>query len=183
MMDFKESSRRNFVRQVLGIGACLPLARWAFSQQGGPPPGSSTIGDSAALSPEDDQFLNDMEKANFQYFWEQANPKTGLVKDRCNVQVNDNGIVGSIAATGFGLTALCIGEKRGFVSRSAAQERVLAALECFWAKLPNHRGFFYHWANINTGERVWDAEVSSVDTTILLCGVLACREYFPVAEV
>jgi hypothetical protein len=55
-------------------------------------------------------------------------------------------------------------------------------LQCLWAKLPNHRGFFYHWANINTGERVWDAEVSSVDTTILLCGVLACREYFPAAE-
>ena len=40
-----------------------------------------------SISPEDDRFLNDLEKANFQYFWEQANPKTGLVKDRCNVQV------------------------------------------------------------------------------------------------
>ena len=105
------------------------------------------------------------------------------MKDRCNVHTDDGGIVGSIAATGFGLTALCIGEKRGFISHSAAQERVLAAFESLWAKLPNHRGFFYHWANINTGERVWDAEVSSVDTTILLCGVLTCREYFPAAEV
>ena len=41
------------------------------------------------LSKEDDQFLDDLEKTNFQYFWEQANPKTGLVKDRCNVR-NDN---------------------------------------------------------------------------------------------
>jgi len=44
--------------------------------------------------------------------------------------------------------------------------------------LPNHRGFFYHFANINTGERLWDSEVSSVDTAILLCGVLACAEHF-----
>jgi hypothetical protein len=138
---------------------------------------------SGLLSPEDDQFLNDLEKANFQYFWEQASSKTGLVKDRCNVHIDDTGIVGSIAATGFGLTALCIGEKRGFVSRAAAQERVLVTLRSLWGKLPNHRGFFYHWGNINTGERVWDSEVSSVDTTILLCGVLACREYFKAAEV
>ena len=178
-----KGSRRDFVRQILAIGSALPFAGFAFSQPIQAPgvPAAATGLDS--ISPQDDQLLDEIEKSNFQYFWEQTNPKTGLVKDRCNVQVNDNGIVGSIAATGFGLTALCIGEKRGFVSRSAAQERVLAALECFWAKLPNHRGFFYHWANVNTGERVWDAEVSSVDTTILLCGVLACREYFPAAEV
>jgi hypothetical protein len=44
--------------------------------------------------------------------------------------------------------------------------------------MPTHRGFFYHWADIGTGDRVWDAEVSSIDTAILLCGVLTCREYF-----
>jgi hypothetical protein len=180
-MHSKGPSRREFVRQVLSLGGCLPFARLALSQPSGSG-GVSAAKVAGSISPEDDQFLNDLEKANFQYFWEQANPKTGLVKDRCNVHTNDGGIVGSIAATGFGLTALCIGEKRGFISRSAAQERVLTTLECLWAKLPNHRGFFYHWANINTGERVWDAEVSSVDTTILLCGVLACREYFPAAE-
>jgi hypothetical protein len=177
------SSRRNFVRQILGAWGCLPFARLALSQ-----PGAATGVPAAkigpfSISPEDDAFLNELEKANFQYFWEQANPKTGLIKDRCSVHTNDNGIVASIAATGFGLTALCVGEQRGFISRSPAQERVLATLECLWAKLPNHRGFFYHWANINTGERVWDAEVSSVDTTILLCGVIACREYFPTAEI
>ena len=52
-----------------------------------------------------------------------------------------------------------------------------------WKKLPNHRGFFYHWANINTGERLWDSEVSSVDTAILLCGVLTCREHFEHSEI
>ncbi|PYX52237.1 MAG: hypothetical protein DMG79_01225 [Acidobacteria bacterium] len=183
MMRPKKPSRRDFVRQALGLGACLPFAGLALSEVNRSDKASVATVNSGAISPDTEKFLDDLERANFQYFWEQANPKTGLVKDRASVRNDDTRIVASIAATGFGLTALCIGEKRGFISRSEAQERVLAAFESLWAKLPNHRGFFYHWANINTGERVWDAEVSSVDTTILLCGLLACREYFPVAEV
>jgi hypothetical protein len=136
------------------------------------------------LSADDDQFLEDLEKANFLYFTEQSSPQTGMVKDRVNTRANDNGVVASIAATGFGLTALCIGEKRGFISYSDAEARVAAGLRFLWRKLPQHRGFFYHWANINTGERMWDAEVSSVDTAILLCGILTCRQHFrPHSEV
>jgi hypothetical protein len=187
MKDFllKRPSRRAFVRQMLAAGGCIPLAGLGFPMAAKadalhfpakpPQPGS--------LAPEDGPFLLELEKATFQYFWDQANPDTGLVKDRCNVQGNDSGTVASIAATGFGLTALCIGDHLGFISHVAARERVLATLRCLWGKLPNHRGFFYHWANLNTGERVWDAEVSSVDTAILLCGVLTCREYFYGAEV
>jgi hypothetical protein len=179
----KNLRRREFMRQVLGAAGCLPLAGsglfMASAQQIHAP--SST--EPGPLSKEDDQFLDDLEKATFQYFWDQANPKTGLVKDRCNVRANDTGVVASIASTGFGLTALCIGADRGYIPRPAALERVLVTLRGLWGKLPNHRGFFYHWANINTGERVWDAEVSSVDTAILLCGVLTCREYFGAAEV
>ena len=137
-----------------------------------PAPGTS------ALSPEDDQFLEELEKSNFQYFWEQASPQTGLVKDRCNVQANSSTNVGSIAATGFGLTALCIGDKRGFIPPADARDRVLTTLRFLWKKMPTHRGFFFHFADVNTGERVWDSEVSSVDTAILLCGILTCRHYF-----
>ncbi len=62
--------------------------------------------------------------------------------------------------------------------RAAALERVFATLRFLWKKLPNHRGFFYHFANPETGERMFDSEVSSVDTAILLCGILTCREHF-----
>ncbi len=137
----------------------------------------------AALSAEDEQFLNDLEAASFLFFWEQGSPNTGMVKDRCNVHQEEPGIASSIAATGFGLTALCIGAQRGFVSTSDALERVLATLRFLWRKLPNHRGFFYHFANPETGERMFDSEVSSVDTAILLCGVLTCREHFGDATV
>src|ERR1035438_3250585 len=109
--DSKGSSRRDFVRQILGAGGCLPFTRLAFSEPTRTRDVSTAKNGPDAISPEDDLLLNELEKANFQYFWEQANPKTGLVKDRCNVHVNDKGIIGSIAATGFGLTALCIGEK------------------------------------------------------------------------
>jgi hypothetical protein len=131
-----------------------------------------------SISPEDDQFLNDLEHANFLFFWEQANPQTGLIKDRCNVRVKDAGVAASIASTGFGLTAICIAEKRGFISQAAARSRVVQTLSFLWHKLPTHRGFFFHFANINTGERIWDSEVSSIDTAILLCGVLTCRQHF-----
>jgi hypothetical protein len=131
-----------------------------------------------ALSLADNQFLNELEHCNFHFFWEQGNPLTGLIKDRCNVRGKDTSMAASIASTGFGLTAICIGDERGFVSHSDARLRVIAALSFLWRKLPTHRGFFYHFANINTGERIWDSEVSSVDTALLLCGVLTCRQYF-----
>src|ERR1700757_273777 len=142
------------------------------------PPSVTTLSDA------DRDFLYELECLSFRYFWEQANPSTGLVKDRCSVQVaNDQGVVASIAATGFGLTAICIAENLGFIPRDQAIERVATTLNSLWKKVPNHRGFFYHWANINTGERIWDSEISSVDTAILLCGVLSCREHFREKEI
>jgi hypothetical protein len=135
------------------------------------------------LAPEDDALLEELQKANFQFFWEQADPNTGLVKDRCNVRANDTGIVGSIASTGFGLTALCIGDQRGYIATADARNRVLTTLRFLWQNMPNHRGFFYHFGNIKTGERIWDSEVSSIDTAMLVCGVLTCRQHFHSPEI
>jgi hypothetical protein len=175
-------SRRELLRQMARMGVGLPLARWgilpSFATRGEQDSHPALPAPQSSLSGDDDQLLEDIEKASFLYFWEQANPETGLVKDRSAARGSDNGVVASIAATGFGLTALCIGENRGFASRPDARGRAAAALRFLWKKLPTHRGFFYHFANINTGERVWDSEVSSVDTAILLCGILTCRQHF-----
>src|SRR6201996_2696740 len=130
------------------------------------------------ISAEDDQFLEELEKANFLFFLEQADPETGLVKDRCNARTTDTGVVASIASSGFGLTALCIGHQRGYISQGDVHERVIRALTFLRDKMPTHRGFFYHFAHIKTGERIWESEVSSIDTSILLCGILTCREHF-----
>lgn len=135
------------------------------------------------ISSQDDQFLNELEHSCALFFWEQANPQTGLIKDRCNVRGKDTTVAASMAAVGFGLTALCIGDKRGFFKHADARMRVAQTLSFLWNKLPTHRGFFYHFANINTGERIWDSEASSVDTAILLCGVLTCRQHFQYEDI
>ena len=137
-------TRRSVLRRLLGAGMAVPLASLSggsaklHEKRKSPeePPVSSS------LSAEDDQLLQELEELNFCYFMEQANPQTGLVKDRCQVKSNDYGVVGSIAATGFGLTALCIAHERGFVSSAQAQDRALATLHSLWSRLPNHRGFF-----------------------------------------
>jgi hypothetical protein len=161
-----------------GNAGMIPIIA-ASQEQPSTPPTDITEG----ISPEDDQFLEEVEKANFLFFLEQTDPETGLVKDRCNTRAVDNGIVASIAATGFGLTALCIGNQRGYISLPDAHKRVFTALHFLWEKMPTHRGFFYHFANVKTGERIWDAEVSSIDTAILLCGVLTCRQHFRHSEI
>jgi hypothetical protein len=181
-------SRRKLLRKMAGMSLGIPLAQatvFSLLSDAAPvqvkpeqhtrparPPAPTT------LSPQDEEFLNELEHASFLFFWEQTNPRTGLTKDRCNVRAADTSVAASIASTGFGLTAICIAEKRGFVSHADARLRVLQALSFIWHKLPTHRGFFYHFANINTGERIWDSEASSVDTAILLCGVLTCRQHF-----
>jgi hypothetical protein len=181
-------SRRRLLRQLSFLSIGVPLMRAmgvgdANNQKKQQPgPQRKTQPEPAPLlpsiSPQDDQFLDALERASFLFFWEQANPQTGLIKDRCNVRTEDKSLAASIASTGFGLTAICIGDERGFISRPEARLRVVQTLSFLWHKLPTHRGFFYHFANLNTGERMWDSEVSSVDTAILLCGVLTCRQHF-----
>jgi hypothetical protein len=164
---------------LLGFGA-FPFLRRPQRHTAKPAPAAS---EPSPFYQVDEAFLEELGNANFRYFWEQANPDTGIVRDRCNAIKPDKSDLGSIAATGFGLTALCIGEKRGYVSHVEARARALNTMRFLWKRLPNHRGFFYHWANLGTGERLWDSEVSSVDTAILLCGILTCREYFQHSEI
>jgi hypothetical protein len=173
-------SRRQILRQILGTSLCLPFAASlpAFGAEARPSTPVGKAAEALVLSPEDNQFLNDLEAASFLFFWEQSNPETGMVKDRCNVHDPNREGASSIAATGFGLTALCIGDQRRFISTGDALDRVLTTLRFLWKRLPNQRGFFYHFANPETGERMFDSEVSSVDTAILLCGILTCREHF-----
>ena len=131
----------------------------------------------------DDQFLDQIERAIFLYFWEQASATTGLVKDRALAAGNDTRTDASIAATGYGLTALCIGHKRGYGDAAQIQSRVTATLNFLANQQTNVNGFFYHFIDMNTGARIRSSELSSIDTSILLCGVLTCRQYFQDAQI
>src|SRR5215470_2845353 len=195
-MDFRKMNprfltRRDLLKQAAYAGALVPLSRvapWAGAVTAQSTGKKATQQQAPAQNPSpffqvDEALLEEMENANFRFFWDQANPETGIIRDRCNAVNPDKSDLGSIASTGFGLTSLCIGDQRGYVPHIEARNRALNTMRFLWKKLPNHRGFFYHWANVNTGERLWDSEVSSVDTSILMCGVLTCRQHFPHSEV
>jgi hypothetical protein len=134
------------------------------------------------LSREDEAFLEDLERRSFQYFWEQADPQTGLVPDRARMDglpLDENHRnVASIAATGFGLTALCIAAERRWIDAERARERVRNTLRFFANDAIHEHGWFYHWMDAKTGKRRWNSEVSSIDTALLLGGVLTARQYY-----
>ena len=179
-------SNRLFTRReilshaAMALVACptLRLGMTMVSCGGGSPTSSPP-----APSVSDDEFLDQIQRASFLFFWEQASPTTGQVKDRALAAGNDTRTVSSIAATGFGLTALCIGHKRGYGDAAQIQARVTATLTYLLNQLPNVQGFFYHFVDMNTGARVWNCELSSIDTSLLLCGVLTCRQYFQDAQI
>jgi len=143
----------------------------------------SSVLSQGVLSKGDDAFLDEIERASFRFFWEAADPATGLVKDRSRADGPDAREAASTAATGFGLTGLCIADKRQFVPRAQVRARALATLRFIAERLPQEHGFFYHFINAGTGERFWKSELSSIDTSILLCGVLTCRQHFQDGEI
>jgi len=133
------------------------------------------------FSREDDGLLDDLEKSGCLFFWEQGSPNTGQVLDRARHDLNgarDPRRMASIASTGFGLTALCIADKRRYQPHAAIAERVRTTLDWHLNKLPEVHGFFYHFTDIETGARIGRTELSSIDTALLLCGVLTARQHF-----
>jgi len=143
--------------------------------------GRALDGAGSGAWPDDAAMLDDLERRTFDFFWKTADPRTGLVPDRYPTPS-----FSSIAAVGFGLTAYPIGAERGYVTRAAARDRVLATLR-FFRDAPQgdrargvtgYRGFYYHFLDMKAGHRFEDIELSSVDTALLLAGVLFCREYF-----
>jgi hypothetical protein len=137
----------------------------------------------ANLAPDDEAFLDDMQRRGCLYFVEQAGASSGQVLDRAAANNTDGKLdprpMASIAATGFGLTALCIAEHRGYQPRAQVIEQVRRTLRFHAHTLPHVHGFFYHFTDVNTGARFDKVEVSSIDTSIFLCGILTARAHFP----
>jgi len=139
--------------------------------------------DSKAMT--DEQFLNLVEKRSFYYFWYETNPTNGLTKDRGrNFQSSEEINVASVAAVGFALTAYAIGAERGWVSRTDALDRVQTTLTTFLnGPVRNVRGLFPHFLNIFTGADATGTEISTIDTALLLAGMITAKEYFRDPEV
>jgi hypothetical protein len=135
------------------------------------------------FTPAEDALLEEVERANFRFFWEEANPYTGQVKDRSQADGPDARTTASIAATGFGLTALCIADHRGWEDRRKIRERVRNTLRFAATRLNHLNGFFFHFLNMQNGDRDFKSEVSSIDSSIFFSGALACSAHFEDAEI
>jgi hypothetical protein len=117
-------------------------------------------------------------EGSFNFFWEQANtdvnsPGYGLVRDR---YPGSEGIA-SMASLGYGLTAYLVGIEKGYITYDQAYERVDGTLDTLLA-MDRTEGFYYHFVSMSTGKRAWESEVSNIDTSILLMGVLSVGQYF-----
>jgi hypothetical protein len=129
----------------------------------------------------DDAILDSLQYTAFQYMWNEANPANGLIKDR-----STSTSPASIAAVGFGLSGICIGADHGWVTRPAAASRVLTTLQTFWtwpqgsqaSGTIGYKGLYYHFLDMNTGYRTWDCELSTIDTALLLAGIIDAKQYF-----
>lgn len=131
------------------------------------------------ISAGDRRFLEEYAKRCGLYFLEQTSAQTGLVLDRADMFGRGRRTaVASIAATGFGLTALCIAVEHGWLPKDQARARALTALRYLWAHAFQDHGWFYHFLDVNSGVRALNSEISSVDTALLLCGILTVQGYF-----
>jgi hypothetical protein len=133
-----------------------------------------------AIAHSDDQLLERLQSAAFGYFLEHADPVTGLVAD-----TSRRDSPASIAVVGFALSCYPIGVERGWIARAEAASRTLKALRFFWnspqsadADATGYKGFYYHFLDLQTGSRVWKCELSLIDSTLLLAGILTAAAYF-----
>jgi len=165
--------------QLAGALTAAILAACGVNHSEGPPPPPPPPPplDSAQTA----AFLDTVQERTFHYFWDLTNTSNGLTPDR-----SPTPSFSSIAAVGFALTAYPIGVERGYITRAQASQLVLTTLRFFWTAPQDsatsgstgYHGFFYHFLDMNTGTRFQQVELSTIDTALLLAGVLFCQSYF-----
>jgi hypothetical protein len=128
----------------------------------------------------DEALLDRLQRAAFGYFLDSINPANGLIADRTR-----NGSPASIGVVGFALASYPVGVERGWITRADAVERTLATLRFFSnssqsedADATGYQGFYYHFLDMQTGRRIWQSELSPVDTAFLVAGMLTAGTYF-----
>ncbi len=127
-----------------------------------------------------EETLHALQREMFEYFLRESNPANGLVLDK-----TQQDSPASIAVVGFALAAYPVGVERGFMTRAEAVELTLATLRFFSnsaqgtePSASGYKGFYYHFLDMETGRRVWNCELSTIDTTFLLAGMLTAATYF-----
>jgi hypothetical protein len=135
--------------------------------------------------PSDAAFMDYIEEANFDFYWYTANPANGLIPDR-SAGGAPGGSAASIFSVGLGLTAIGVAIDHGWITRNQGAARVLTTLNTFWngpqgtngAGEIGYQGWFYHFLDMNAATRSGSSELSSIDSTFLLAGILYAKQYF-----
>lgn len=124
--------------------------------------------------------MRHLQQHSFDYFVHEVNRANGLVLDK-----TEKGWPASIAAVGMALTAYPVGVLRGFIPRDEAVERTLTTLRFFATSVQSdapdatgYKGFYYHFLHLDSGQRAWQSELSSIDTALFIAGALAAAEFF-----
>lgn len=129
----------------------------------------------------DTAFLDQVQHDTFNFFWETTNSENGLTPDRY-----PHTKFSSVAAVGFALTSYLVGVKDGYITRDQAARRTLTTLRFLWkapqndsaTQVTGYKGFFYHFLDMQTGYRYRNVELSTIDTALLMAGVLSSQTYF-----
>ena len=155
------------------FGALNWLGKWRLS------PAATSVGQ-VSIAPGDEDMLDAFQRAAFDYFLRQVNPRNGLVAD-----TSRPGAPISIAVVGLALSAYPVAVERGWLDRDDAIQRTLAALRFFSGSdqtgtqtSTGCHGFYFHFLDVETGLRVWQSELSSIDTALLIIGMLTAAAYF-----
>ena len=132
------------------------------------------------LTPDEKTMLDSIQHKTFLFFLHEYQPEKGLVKDR-TLSTSPC----SIAATGFGIPCLAIGAERNWISREKAAEITLSIMKFFISSVQStakdvtgYKGFYYHFLKMDSGTREWNCELSSVDTGLLMMGIIFARNYY-----
>jgi len=132
------------------------------------------------ITADDELMLDSIQFHAFLYFLELHHPEWGIVPDRMLHSAPTN-----IAASGFTLPSLAVGVERNWISREKAAQITLNMLNFFANShqgpepvSSGYRGFYYRFLSMETGKRVWESELSTVDTGLLMMGVIFARNYF-----
>ena len=128
-------------------------------------------------------FVDELERRALVYFEEQTDPVSGLTRDRAPTAGGPSHAPASIAATGFALTVWCIADNRHWLASGEARRRVIKTLGFILNRVPQERGWIYHFLDARTGARMWECEASTIDTALLLQGAIAARQYLNDPEV
>jgi len=128
----------------------------------------------------DTEMLNSLQRETFDYFLKEVDPETGLIADK-----TQPGFPSSIAVVGMGICTYIIGLEKRFISRHEAMKRILQILRFFYHShqgteldATGFKGFYYHFLTMNTGKRAWECELSTIDTTFFIAGVLTASSFF-----